>query len=69
MDLKTRDKIHELAAKNGRKPEEIFDRARQIRKANAKSIKEFELKTVDGGTIALHSLKAKAVLITFFFPT
>ena len=69
MDIRTRDKIRELAAKNGRTPEEIFDRARQIRKANARAIKPFELKTVDGEMIALHSLKAKAVLVTFFFPT
>lgn len=69
MDVRTRDRIRELAAKNGRTPEEIFDRARQIRKANARAIKAFELKTVDGEMIALHSLKAKAVLVTFFFPT
>lgn len=69
MDIRTRDKIRELAAGNGRTPEEIFDRARQIRKANARAIKAFELKTVDGEMIALHSLKAKAVLVTFFFPT
>ncbi len=69
METKTRDKIRELAQKNGKKPEDIFARARGIRNENAQAIKPFELKTLDGQTIALGSLQASAILVNFFFPT
>ncbi len=69
MDVETRDRIRDLAALTGAKPQELFDRARAIRVKNATAIKAFELKTPDGGTIALDSLQAKAIVLNFFFPT
>jgi tetratricopeptide (TPR) repeat protein len=71
MDIKTRDKIREVATKNGKKPDEVLERARQIRKQNAVTIKGFELKTLDGPVVTLDSIrsKAKATLVNFFFPT
>jgi tetratricopeptide (TPR) repeat protein len=71
MDPKIQDKIRDLAAKNDKKPEEVFARAREIRKENAKAISPFELKTLDGQTVTLDSMRAKAkvILVNFFFPT
>ncbi len=69
MNVTTRAAIVDIAAKTGRKPEDIFERAREIRTANAEVMKPFALKDENGKTIALESLHAKAVLVDFFFPT
>lgn len=69
MDRVTRDKIIDLAKKNGKQPGEIFARARQIRGQGAVPIKEFELKTVEGPAATLGSLKSKVTLVNFFYPT
>ncbi len=71
MDPETADKIRALAAKVGRKPEDVFERSRQIRNQNATPISGFELKTPDGSALSLDSLRAraKATLVNFFHPT
>ena len=69
MDSKVRDRIVELAAGIGKKPEEIFLRARQLRKESAVPITAFTLKTFEGSVATLDSIKSKATLLNFFFPT
>jgi len=71
MEIRTRDRIRELAVRVGRKPEEMLQRARDIRARSARPVAGFELKTVDGPPLSLASLtsKNKVTLFTFFFPT
>jgi tetratricopeptide (TPR) repeat protein len=69
MDIETRDLIRGLSAKLGRSPDEAFARARELRTKRATPIKGFELKTLDGPTATLESLRAKVTLVNFFFPT
>lgn len=68
MDGGVRDRILELAAKTGKKPEEVFERARRIRNESAVPFSSFTLKTTEGATATLSSIKSKATLVNFFFP-
>jgi tetratricopeptide (TPR) repeat protein len=69
MDFATRDKIRDLSKKADKNPDEAYTRARELRAKNALDVKGFELKTLDGGTATLDSLKRKATIVNFFFPT
>ncbi len=71
MDPATRDRIRELAVRNGKKPEGAFARARELRGQNAVAITTFELKGTDGAPVTLARVRAKAkvTLVNFFFPT
>ena len=69
MSDATRDKIRELAARSGRRAEDYFTRARQLRLASVEPFEPFELKTDEGKQASLDSLKGKVTLVNFFFPT
>jgi len=69
MEMATRDLIRDLSAKLGKRPEEAYARAREIRTKRATPLKGFELKTLEGPTATLDSLRAKVTLVNFFFPT
>jgi hypothetical protein len=69
MEVATRDKIRDLSEKLGRSPDEAFARARELRAKRATPVRGFELKTPEGTTVTLDSLRAKVTLVNFFFPT
>jgi tetratricopeptide (TPR) repeat protein len=69
MDPSTRDQIVRLARKTGKSPEDFYRRARGMRVRDAKPAYPFALVTADGQPMKLANLKARAILISFFFPT
>jgi hypothetical protein len=69
METATRDAIMAVATKAGRQPNEYLERADRLRIASAKRAYDFDLKTDAGKRLKLADVKAKVVLLTFFFPT
>ena len=69
MDRGTYDSIIALAGKSGRDPAGFLARARTIRTAAAVPAYRFDLKTDSGGRLKLSDIKAKVILLNFFFPT
>lgn len=69
METATRDAITAVATKVGRQPNECFERADRLRIASAKRAYDFDLKTDAGKRLKLADVKAKVVLLAFFFPT
>jgi hypothetical protein len=69
MDRGTYDSIITLAGKSGRDPADFLVRARNIRTAGAKPAYRFDLKTDSGRRLKLSDIKAKVILLNFFFPT
>jgi tetratricopeptide (TPR) repeat protein len=69
MDTASRDKLLAAAAAAGVSSDEAYERARKVRRQTALAISAFELKTPDGKTAALESLRGKVTLLNFFFPT
>ncbi len=69
MNAKTDEAIRDLSKKLGKDPEEAYRTARETRARDAVAIPGFELKTLDGKTVALDSLRSKATLVNFFYPS
>jgi peroxiredoxin len=69
MNAKTDEAIRDLSKKLGKDPEEAYRAAREMRSRNAVAIPGFELKTLDGKTVTLDSLRSKATLVNFFYPS
>jgi peroxiredoxin len=69
MNAKTDAAIRDLSKKLARDPEEAYRAARAMRSRNAVAIPAFELKTLDGRTVTLASLRSKATLVNFFYPS
>jgi tetratricopeptide (TPR) repeat protein len=69
MDVRTRDAIRDLSARLGKSPDDAYARAREYRTKRATPIKGFELKTLEGATATLDSLRGKVTLVSFFSPT
>lgn len=69
MNAKTDEAIRDLSEKLGKDPEEAYRSARATRARDAVAIPGFELKTLDGKTVSLDSLRSKATLVNFFYPT
>jgi hypothetical protein len=63
-------KIETLARQAGRLPGEFIERARQMRRGQAKLFKPFEsLRTVEGDVRTFEDVRSKVTLVNFFFPT
>lgn len=69
MDPSTRDQIVRLAWKTGKNPDDFYRRAKEIRTHDAKPAYPFALVTSEGQPMKLADLKARAVLVSFFYPT
>ncbi len=69
LDPSTRDQIARLARKIGKDPEGSYERARALRSRAAVPAYPFALVTSEGQAIKLADIKARAILLDFFFPT
>jgi hypothetical protein len=69
MDPSTRDQIVRLAGKTGKNPEDFYTRARDLRARAAKPAYPFTLVTSDGQPMKLADIRARVVLLSFFYPT
>jgi hypothetical protein len=69
IDATKYETVRALAVKLGKDPEAAFARARELRKAHARTVSGFELKTLNGTTSSLDSFKSAVTLMTFFYPT
>jgi cytochrome oxidase Cu insertion factor (SCO1/SenC/PrrC family) len=69
MDRTTYDAIANLAQKVGKPAGLFYARARAARNRNARSLYPFDLVTDDGKRLRLVDIRAKVLLLNFFFPT
>jgi tetratricopeptide (TPR) repeat protein len=69
IDPSIRDQIVRLAQGTGKNADDFYRRAREIRNRDARPAYPFALVTDDGQPMKLADLKAKAILVSFFFPT
>ncbi len=69
LDPRARDAIAAVARRTGKKPEDVYRRAAEMRNRAATPAFPFALVTDEGEAMKLADLKAKVVLLSFFFPT